>query len=200
MRNYVATYLQRDVRDIISVRNLSIFKKFLRLCAGRVGQILNMSNIGNDLGLSHTTVREWLSALEASYIVYLLPSYYRNFNKRLTKSPKLYFYDVGLASYLLGLDSYERLEVDPLKGGLFENFVLMEIVKRFYNNGSNAAVYYFRDSNGQEVDFLVEHDRKLHLLEVKAGQTVASDWMKGLKYFQELAKKNVVSSSMMYAG
>jgi len=200
MRNYVATYVQRDVREVLSVKNLSQFQKFLRMCAGRVGQVLNLSGIGSDLGLSHTTVREWLSVLEASYVVFLLPAYYRNFNKRLTKAPKLYFYDVGLASYLLGIDSPDRLALDPIKGALFENLALMEIVKHFYNAGKDAPVYYYRDSNGQEVDIVVELNRKLHLIEVKSGQTPMPDWTKSMRSLHEAAGDDVESSAVLYAG
>lgn len=200
MSNYVSTYLERDVRQIVTVRSLSLFQKFLKICAGRIGQILNLSTIGNDLGLSHTTAREWLSVLEASYIVYLLPSYYRNFNKRLTKAPKLYFYDTGLAAYLLGIEKPSQCSRDPLRGALFENLVVMEILKSFWNEGKNAPLYFFRDNVGNEVDLLIEKTRKIIGLEIKAGETLNLDWFKGLDYLKKVMGKDVVARYLIYGG
>jgi predicted AAA+ superfamily ATPase len=200
MANYVATYLERDVRQIVTVRSLSLFQKFLKICAGRTGQFLNLSTIGNDLGLSHTTAREWLSVLEASYIVYLLPAYYRNFNKRLTKAPKLYFYDTGLAAYLLGIEKPAQCARDPLRGALFENFIVIEILKNFWNRGKNAPLYYFRDNAGNEIDLLIEKARKVIGVEIKAGETLNSDWFKGLKYLVKVMGKEVLAKYLVYGG
>ncbi len=200
LRNYTASYLERDVREIIHVKNLSSFQKFLKLCAGRVGQILNLSSIGNDLGISHTTIREWLSVLETSYIVYLLPAYYRNFKKRIVKSPKLYFHDVGLASYLLGIESSEYMSRDSLRGNLFENYVVTETIKHFWSHGRNAPLYFFRDNIGNEVDLLIEKARQVAAIEIKAGQTVNSDWFKGLEYLKRVMGKTVLSRHLVYAG
>jgi predicted AAA+ superfamily ATPase len=188
------------VREIIHVKNLSSFQKFLKLCAGRVGQILNLSSIGNDLGISHTTIREWLSVLETSYIVYLLPAYYRNFKKRIVKSPKLYFHDVGLASYLLGIESSEYMSRDSLRGNLFENYVVTETIKHFWSHGRNAPLYFFRDNIGNEVDLLIEKARQVAAIEIKAGQTVNSDWFKGLEYLKRVMGKTVLSRHLVYAG
>ena len=200
MSHYASTYLERDVRQIVTIRNLSLFQKFLKICAGRVGRILNLSTIGNDLGLSHTTAREWLSVLEASYIVYLLPSYYRNFNKRLTKSPKLYFYDTGLASYLLGIEKPAQCSRDPLRGSLFENLIVMEILKSFWNEGRNAPLYFFRDNVGNEVDLLIEKARRVIGLEIKAGETLNLDWFKGLDYLKKVMGKDVLARYLIYGG
>ncbi|MFH1800888.1 MAG: ATP-binding protein [Candidatus Omnitrophota bacterium] len=200
MSHYVSTYLERDVRQIVTVRNLSLFQKFLKICAGRVGQLLNLSTIGNDLGLSHTTAREWLSVLEASYIVYLLPAYYRNFNKRLTKAPKLYFYDTGLAAYLLGIEKPAQCARDPLRGALFENFIVVEILKGFWNDGKNAPLYYFRDNAGNEVDLLIEKTRKVLGVEIKAGATISQDWFKGLDYLKKVMGRDALTRHLVYGG
>lgn len=200
MANYVATYLERDVRQIVTVRSLSLFQKFLKLCAGRIGQFLNLSTIGNDLGLSHTTAREWLSVLEASYIVYLLPAYYRNFNKRLTKAPKLYFYDTSLAAYLLGIERPSQCSRDPLRGSLFENLVVIEVLKSFWNGGKNAPLYYFRDNAGNEIDLLIERARKVTGVEIKAGETLHPEWFRGLKYLAKVMGKEVLARYLVYGG
>ncbi len=200
LRNYTASYLERDVREIVHVKNLSNFQKFLKLCAGRAGQILNLSSIGNDLGISHTTIREWLSVLEASYIVYLLPAYYRNFNKRIIKSPKLYFYDVGLASYLLGIENTDHMNRDPLRGNLFENYIVTEVIKYFWSHGRDAPLYFFRDNIGNEVDLLIEKARQVMAIEIKAGQTINNDWFKGLTYLKRVIGKDVLSQHLVYGG
>ena len=200
MRNYTASYLERDVRQIINVKNLSNFQKFLKLCAGRIGQVLNLSSIGNDLGVSHMTIKEWLSVLETSYVIYLLPAYYRNFKKRIIKSPKLYFHDVGLASYLLGIEKPEHMNRDPLMGNLFENYIVTEVIKYFWSHGRNAPLYFFRDNIGNEVDLLVEKARQVAAIEIKAGQTVNNDWFKGLEYLRRVMGKTVLSRHLIYAG
>lgn len=200
MRNYVETYVQRDVREIINVKSLRSFHNFLKLCAGRVGQILNMSNLANDLGLSHTTIREWLSILEASYVIFLLPAYYKNFNKRIIKSPKLYFTDVGLACYLLGIEKSSHVARDPLLGGIFENLIIMDVLKSFWNRGKTAPMYYFRDNVGNEIDLIIEKERKLIGVEIKAGQTVNLDWFKGLDYLKRIDSNVVANCNLFYGG
>jgi len=154
MRNYFETYIERDLRQLVQIKNLLLFQKFVRLCAGRVGQILNLNSLGNDAGVTHTTAREWLSLLEASYIVFLLEPFYRNVGKRLIKSPKLYFYDVGLASYLLGIENLTHLESHPLRGNLFENLVIAEILKFRFNQGKGNNLNFYRDSTGNEIDVI----------------------------------------------
>ena len=200
MRYYVESYIERDVREIINITNLSTFRKFVKLCAGRVGGILNLASLGNDVGISHTTAREWLSVLETSYIVYQLPAYYNSFNKRIIKSTKLYFTDTGLACYLLGIENSKQISRDPLFGGLFENFVVTEVLKWFYSRGMDAPLYFFRDNIGNEVDLLIEKTRKVIGVEIKAGQTVSNDWFKGLSYLDRVMKKNILSRHIVYGG
>lgn len=200
MRNYIETYVQRDVREIINIKNLSSFQKFLKLCAGRVGQVLNMSSIGNDVGLSHTTVREWLSILEASYIIYLLPAYYRNFNKRIIKSPKIYFTDVGMVCYLLGIEKFDQVGRDPLLGGIFENFVIIELLKYYLIDARDFPAYFFRDNIGNEVDLIIEKARDLVGVEIKAGKTINIDWFKGLDYLLRIYPKGILSRNIVYGG
>ena len=154
--DYFDTYVERDVRRLGGVRNLSTFQRFARLCAGRVGQLLNLSSLASDMGISHTTAREWLTILEASYIVYRLPPYHTNIGKRLTKSPKLYFYDVGLASHLIGIEQADQLSTHPLRGFLFENLVVSEAMKHRFNRGRRPNLSFFRDSKGLECDLLYE--------------------------------------------
>ncbi len=200
MRYYVESYIERDVRQITNISNLSTFRKFIKLCAGRIGGILNLSSLGNDVGISHTTAKEWLSVLEASYIVYQLPAYYKSFNKRIIKSPKLYFTDVGLACYLLGIEKPEQVTRDPLFGFLFENLIITETLKYFYNSGKDAPLYFFRDNIGNEVDLIIEKARKVIGVEVKAGQTVNSDWFKGLNYLDKVMRESVLARHIIYGG
>ena len=200
MRDYVATYVERDVRQIINVRNLSSFQKFLKLCAGRLGQILNLSSISNDLGISHTTIKEWLSVLEASYVIFLLPAYYRNWKKRIIKAPKLYFYDTGLAAYLLGIEQPFQMNRDPLRGALFENFVVIEFLKYFWSEGRDAPLYFFRDNHGNEVDLIIEKARRFTGVEIKAAQTIQEDFFKGLNFLKRLTGKDMLGSALVYGG
>ena len=197
---YFETYVERDVRALLQIKNLSSFQKFVRLCAGRVGGILDLSGLGNEAGVSHTTAREWMSLLEASYIVFLLPPFYRNYNKRVIKSPKLYFYDVGLAAYLLGIESAKQMGRDPLRGGLFENLVVMEFLKKRYDQSNQSNLFFFRDSNKNEVDLILTAGEKLWAVEIKSGQTVVPDFFKGLDYFDGINKEGVVRKLLVYGG
>ncbi len=197
---YFETYVERDVRSLLNVKDLSLFQKFVRLCAGRVGQFLNLSSLGNEVGVSHTTAREWISILEASYIVFLLPPYYKNYNKRVTKASKLYFYDVGLAAYLLGIETVNHMRRDPLRGNLFENFVVIEFLKKQYEEVSRASLSFFCDSNKNEVDLIVSSHRKLLTVEIKSGQTIASDFFKGLNYFEGVNKEESLRKILVYGG
>lgn len=191
---------ERDVRQIVNVKNLSSFQKFLKLCAGRIGQILNLSSISNDLGISHTTIKEWISVLEASYVVFLLPAYYRNWKKRIIKAPKLYFYDTGLASYLLGIEQPSQMSRDPLRGALFENFIVIEFLKYFWSQGHNAPLYFFRDNHGNEVDLVIEKARRVIGVEIKAGQTIQEEFFKGLDFLKRLAGKDMFGRALVYGG
>lgn len=178
--DYVETYAERDVRRLLEIRNLTAFQRFLRLCAGRVGQLLNLASLGADAGVTHATARHWLSVLEASYIVFRLPPYHGNLNKRLVKSPKLYFHDVGLASCLLGIESVRQVQTHPLRGALFENAVVAEALKHGYNRGRRPELSFFRDSRGLECDLLYPSGGRLLAIEVKSGATIASDWFGAL--------------------
>ena len=172
--DYFETYVERDVRQIGEIRNLSNFRRFVRLCAGRVGQLANLSALGADAGVSHTTARHWLTVLEASYVVFLLPPFYANIRKRLVKSPKLYFYDVGLASYLIGIEHAGQLATYPLRGALFENAVIAEALKYRFNRGYRSNLSFFRDARGLECDLLYENGNGIGAIEIKSGATVAS--------------------------
>lgn len=196
---YVGTYVERDLRMLINIKDLSRFEVFLKLCAGRTGQILNLSSLGNDCGVNHNTVKSWLSILEASFLIKLLPPYYRNFNKRLVKSPKLYFLDTGLACFLLGIQSEEHLPAHPLRGALFETFVVSELLKSRFNRGKTDNLYYFRDNKGNEVDLVLDQGIAQRIVEIKAGQTITSSFFKGLQYFAKLSGE-VEKSFLVYGG
>ena len=178
--DYVETYVERDVRRMLEVRNLTAFQRFVRLCAGRVGQLLNFAALGADAGVTHTTARHWLSVLEASYILFRLPPFHGNVSKRLVKSPKLYFHDVGLASWLLGIESARQLETHPLRGALFENAVVVETLKHGYNRGRRPELFFFRDRRGLECDLLYPSEGRILAIEAKSGATIASDWFASL--------------------
>jgi len=198
--DYFETYVERDLRQISEIRNLSGFRTFVKLCAGRVGQLLNMQGLGNDAGVSHTTAREWISVLEASYIVFLLPPLHANLSKRLIKSPKLYFYDVGLAAYLLGIESTRQIFTHPLKGALFENLVVMEALKLRYNRGQRSNLHFYRDSSGNEVDLVCSFADRFAGVEIKAGATLSSDFFKGLRRLSELLPQPLAGRMLVYGG
>ncbi len=178
--DYFETYVERDVRRIGEIRNLANFRRFVRLCAGRVGQLANLSSLGADAGVSHTTASHWLTVLEASYVVFRLPPFHANIRKRLVKAPKLYFYDVGLASNLIGIERAEQLSTHPLRGPLFENAVVAEVLKHRFNRGHRSNLSFFRDSRGLECDLLYENCNGMGAIEIKSGATIASDWFNSL--------------------
>ena len=184
--DYFATYVQRDLRLLVNIGDLSAFEKFVRLAAGRCGQILNLSALGAEAGVSHTTARKWLSLLEASYIAFQLPPYFWNASKRLVKSPKLYFYDVGLAAYLLGIQNESHVLSHPLRGALFETLVVGEALKWFWHRARRASLHFYRDSEGNEVDLLLELGNGVYPIEIKAGETVNPDFFRGLRAFSRL--------------
>lgn len=196
---YFSTYVERDLRQLINVRDLSGFEKFMKLCAARCGQLVNLSSLGNDCGVSHNTVKQWLAILEASYIIKLLPPYYRNLGKRLIKTPKIYFIDTGLASYLLGIQKVEHVSAHHLRGPLFENLVLSELLKKRFNRGETDHLYFLRDRKGNEVDFLLDYGPFLDLVEVKAGQTVSSSFFPGIEYYRRIYGE-VRNSMLLYGG
>jgi predicted AAA+ superfamily ATPase len=200
LADYFATYVERDLRQLTAVHDLQRFERFVRLCAGRTGQLLNLDSLGNDAGVSHATARAWIDLLQTSYIVYLLPPWFTNTSKRLIKSPKLYFYDVGLASWLLGLRTPDQVARDPLWGSLFENFVIMEALKDRFNAGESAEMYFYRDSDGNEVDLLLPTGGKLYAIEIKAGATINPDYFKGLKTFSAHHPGAIAGGGVVYGG
>lgn len=198
--NYVRTYLERDVRQLINVQDLGTFQRFLKLCAGRTGQLLNLSSLANDCGITHNTAKAWISVLEASYIVHLLPPHHQNFNKRLIKTPKLYFLDTGLASWLLGIQNSEQLATHVQRGALFETWVISELLKARYNAGETSNLYFWRDRSGHEVDLLIDQGTYLSPLEIKSGQTINQDYFKGLDFWRKLAGKTAGKAWLVYGG
>jgi hypothetical protein len=198
--NYVQTYVERDLRNLQNVTNLGAFQTFLKLCAGRVGQLVNFSSLAQDTGISHNTARQWLSLLQESFIIFLLQPYYRNFNKRLIKSSKLYFVDTGLATWLLGINTQEQLKEHYLSGGLFENWIIAEYMKSRFNQGLPVNAYFWRDKTGHEIDLLVTSDNKLTAIEIKSGKTFNSDFIKNLNYWRKIAGKTAGKSRVIYGG
>jgi hypothetical protein len=198
--NYLMTYVERDVRQLIEVQNLSLFQRFLKLCAARCGQLLNMTSLGNDCGVSHKTVAAWLSVLEAGYVVFLLQPHHQNFGKRLVKTPKLYFHDTGLAAHLLGIHNAEQMAIHSARGAMFENLVISELLKRRYNQGLTANLYFWRNNTGEEVDVVVEQGDKLLPIEIKSGQTYNSDFLLGLNKWTRYAGDAALPSQLVYGG
>ncbi len=198
--DYFETYVQRDVRQLLQIRQATIFEKFVRLCAGRVGQLLNLQSLGNETGISHTTAREWISILEASYIIFQLPPWHANISKRLIKTPKIYFWDVGLAAYLLGLEEEKQVARDPLRGNLFENMVIAEIFKQHYRLNRRPRLCFYRDSTGNEVDLILERGNQLFLIEIKSGQTVTKMFFQGLNRFAGVAGDRIQGEIVIYGG
>lgn len=196
---YLSAYIERDVREVLRVGDLMTFRRFVQLCAGRSGQILNFSALASDCGISHPTAREWLSVLEASSIVHLLQPYHNNFSKRIMKSPKLYFIDTGLMCHLLRIRTASDLTGHPLYGAVFETFVISEILKAFVHRGERPPLYFWRDRTGHEVDALLDMGARMTAIEVKAGRTIPSDCFKGLRYFSGL-KGVHADSALVYGG
>jgi len=199
-RNYYETYLQKDVRQLIQIKDLNLFDKFVRICAGRIGCLLNTSALANETGVSDPTIKSWLSVLEASYIAFLLPPYYENIGKRLVKSPKFYFYDVGLASYLLGITEPAMVSRDPLRGSLFENLVIMEMVKHQFNSGQNRQMFFFRDNHNNEVDLIIKKGNLFQAIEIKSSQTFNSNFIKGLNLLKKLLPDRIADDYLIYDG
>lgn len=199
LSGYTATYIERDVRQLNMIKDLAVFQKFLGLCAGRVGQLLNYASLGNDTGVSQPTAKEWLSLLEASYICFRLPPYFANISKRLVKTPKLYFYDVGLAAYLMGINSVEQIAVHPLRGMLFENLAVTEIMKHFFNRGRRPGLTFYRDSNGNEVDIVIQNGAEYVPIEIKSAATVNGSFFRGLSRFKS-SVSNSEDGVLVYGG
>lgn len=196
---YIATYLERDVRMITQVTDLTAFQRFIKLCAGRIGQILNIASLAQDCGIAPNTAKAWLSLLEASYIIFLLHPYYKNFSKRLIKSPKLYFYDTGLACSLLRIDEPAQYEHHYLRGGLFESMIISDLIKQQYAMRQRPQNYYWRDYRGNEVDCIIDQIQPL-AIEIKAGQTINNSFFDGLKYWQEISGATPNACFVVFAG
>lgn len=197
---YLQSYVERDVRSIRNVGDLSTFARFLQLCAGRVGSLLSLSSLANDLGIDHKTVRAWISILEASFVVYLIPPYHRNFNKRVVKQPKLYFYDTGLVCSLLGIESAAQLSTHYLRGGIFENFVVSEFRKIVEHTGRRPRMHFWRDSAGTEVDLVVEHGGDISAVEMKSGSTLNPEFTRSLRTFREYSGLTAERCHLIYGG
>ncbi|RMG25798.1 MAG: ATP-binding protein [Methanobacteriota archaeon] len=199
-RSYYETYIERDLRQLVQVKDLFLFQKFVRLCAGRIGQIFNASQLSNDVGVSVPTIKSWMSILEASYVATLLPPYYENIKKRLIKSPKLYFYDVGLAAYLLGIENPQQLFRDPLRGALFENMVVMDLIKARFNTGRDANLFFYRDSHQNEVDIVFKEAYNFRIAEVKSAQTFTTSFKKGIISFRKVFQERILKECIVYDG
>ena len=201
LSNYYTTYVERDLRSMINIKDLSQFHTFIRLCAGRIGSECNASSLAVEVGVSVPTIQSWLSILEASYVIYRLQPYYANIGKRLTKSPKIYFYDTGLAAWLLGIRTEEQLALHPLRGNLFENMVINDFYKHFYNQGERAELYFYRDKSQREVDLLLSNpDGTLCAFEIKSGKTFRTDYFDGLEYLHKTIGDKLQSTAVLYDG
>ncbi|MFH1422473.1 MAG: ATP-binding protein [Planctomycetota bacterium] len=200
LASYYQTYLERDVRNVLNVGDLESFGKFIRLCAGRNGQLLSLSGLASDCGITHTTVRRWLSVLEASFIVMLLHPHYKNFGKRLIKSPKLYFLDSGLLCYLLQIKNPQDLQHRAERGAIFESFVVSELCKNFMHRGEQPNLYFWRDSAGHEVDIVIDVGEHLIPIEVKSAQTIASDFFNTLSYWRSISDNEKSPAVLVYGG
>ena len=198
--NYVFTYIERDVRQMVNVRDLAAFQKFIRMCAARCGQMLNLSGLANDCGITHNTAKAWLSVLEASYVIFLLKPYYKNFGKRLVKSPKLYFYDTGLAVWLLGINDAKQISTHAMRGALFESLIVSELLKEGFNKGLARDIYFWRDNTGNEIDALIEKAGSLIPVEIKSGQTIARDYFAGINKWLAIAGAAAGSPYVIYGG
>lgn len=198
--DYITTYLERDVRLVRNVENLALFHKFLGLCAGRIGQLIDLTSLSNDCGVSVSTVKSWLSLLETSYIIFMVQPHSQNFSKRLIKSPKLYFYDTGLVCSLLGIDSSKHLATHYLRGGIFESFALSEVMKRFYNQKKPPTLYFWRDKTGLELDGLIDKGGELFPIEIKAGHTISENYFTNLLLWNKISNTLPEHNSVIYAG
>jgi len=196
--NYIRTYVERDVRLIKNISDLHTFERFLRLCAGRIGQLLNMSNLANDVGVDVKTIASWLSVLEASFIIFRLQPYHKNFNKRIVKVSKMYFTDTGLACSLLGVEKHEQLATHPLRGSLFENLVICDFLKFRFNHGKSNNLFFWRNNTGNEIDLIYDNISHPLAIEIKSGKTISSDYFKGISYWHKIS--NTTGGTIIYDG
>ncbi|MAZ78072.1 MAG: AAA family ATPase [Legionellaceae bacterium] len=199
-RNYLKTYVERDVRQLVNIKDLDRFRGFIRLCAGRISSVINRESLSNDVGVSQGTIRNWMSILSASYLTFQLPPYFENFGKRIIKTPKLYFTDVGIASSLCAFESWQQIQSDRSRGALFENFVILELLKYRFNQGKEANLYFYRDSNQNEVDVIFKTHDKLIPIEIKSASTFTPALLKGIKHFQKLVGERALIAFLVYNG
>lgn len=199
-RDYLATYIERDLRDLLAIRDLAAFQRMLKLCAFRIGQLINYDSLATDVGVAPNTIKQWLSVLEASYVIFRLPPWHTNMGKRLIKTPKLYFCDTGLACFLAGIESTERVDHDPLRGQLFENLVALELLKTRFNRGRPPELYFLRDQHGHEVDLVVASGLRLHGIEVKSSETFQQRFLEGLQFFGQEVPGGFARQSLVYGG
>ncbi|MFZ4474168.1 MAG: ATP-binding protein [Saprospiraceae bacterium] len=198
--NYIQSYIERDVRQLINIGDVGAFRTFLELSAGRIGQLYNQTNIGNEADLDHKTVNRWFSILETSFIAFKLRPYFQNYNKRILKTPKLYFYDTGIVCALLGIRTTEQLKNHPIRGALFENWIVVEMLKKSLNKGIRPNMYYWRDQTGNEIDLLIDEGGSLYLMEIKSGMTYNAQFFKNIRFFNALSGNNPDNSYLLYAG
>jgi predicted AAA+ superfamily ATPase len=199
-RNYYETYLERDLRKLIQIKDLGLFQKFVRICAGRIGNLINASAIANETGISVGTVKSWMAILEASFIIFFLHPYYENIGKRYIKSPKIYFYDVGLVAFLLGIEDILQIDRDPLRGALFENMIVSELIKIRFNKGLDSNIYFYHDSHHNEIDIIIKHGNRLQPVEIKSAQTFHSEFLKQFKHFNKTYPDKTINPVLIYDG
>lgn len=200
LMDYVLNYVERDVRQLINLPDTDTFSQFVSICAGRVGQTLNFSEVGALIGVSYQTIKRWLSILKTSYLVYTLRPYHKNYNKRVVKAPKLYFYDTGLACALLNIKTPEEYHLHFAKGALFENFIINEVLKRYYNLGKRPNLYFWRTQSGHEVDLIIDEGTEIYPVEIKAGRTIHTQFFKGLNFFSQQGANPLNKSFLIYGG
>ena len=198
--SYIQTYVERDITDLVNIQNLRTFRMFLGLCAARAGHLLNLNNLATDCGISQPTAKAWLSALESSYIVFLLQPLHSNFNKRIIKTPKMYFYDTGLLCHLLKIKDENQIKLNAFKGNLFENMIIAEYAKQNFHQNNFDEFWFWRDASGHEVDLIRQDDFMFNIIEIKSTSTIMQNLFKGIEYFESLAKDNVKSKTLVYAG
>lgn len=199
-RNYYNTYVERDVRQLLKVKDLMSFQTFIRLCAGRIGTELNLNALSNEIGVSSPTLKEWFSILEASYVIFRLPPFFKNIGKRLIKSPKIYFYDTGLACFLLGIENEKQLSSHPLRGNLFENMIVLEFYKHRFNQGKLPNFSFYRDKSQKEIDLLDENAGKITAYEIKSAKAFTKSFTANLNYLKKLLPDDVISTQVIYDG
>jgi len=197
---YMQTYIERDVRALINLKDLRSFQQFFTLLAGRIGQIVNYTSLSNDVGVSSTTIKNWISVLKASFVIFELPPFFENIRKRVVKSPKIYFNDVGLAAYLLGIETADQVSRDPLRGGLYENLFILEVLKSCLNYGKRPELFFYRDTHGNEVDLIIKAARNLIPFEIKSAATFTPEFLKGIEHFRKIAGNRCSNGYVLYNG